>query len=59
MGHKEGGNSSQINAFFEFLPSGISPHREGLCFLDSVEERDDLHAEEYKEGKVLDPGALK
>ena len=54
MGHKEGGNSSKINSYFEFLRLGISPHREGLCLLDNAEERDDLHAEAYKEGEVLD-----
>ena len=58
LGHKEGGNSSKINSFFEFLRLGISPHREGLCLLDVVEERDDLHAEAYKEGEVLAPEVL-
>ena len=52
LGHKEGGNSSQINAFFNFSPLGISSHKEGLCLLDSIEEKDDLHAEAYKEGEV-------
>ena len=37
LGHKEGGKSSQINSFFDFSPSGISSHREGLCLLDFVE----------------------
>ena len=55
MGQKEGGNSSQINSFFNFSPSRISSHREELCLLDSVEEKDDLHAEAYKEGEVLAP----
>ena len=53
LGHKERGNSSQINSFFDFLLSGISPYREGLCLLDSVEEKDDPHAEAYKEGEDL------
>ena len=44
LGHKEGGNSSQINAFFNFSPSGISSNKGGLCLLDSVEEKYDLHA---------------
>ena len=58
MGHKEGGNSSQINAFFDFSPSGISSHGEGLCLLDSVEENDDIHAEAYEEGEALALEAL-
>ena len=37
LGHKGGGNSSQIYALFDFSPSGISSHREGLCLLDFVE----------------------
>ena len=53
LGHKEWGNGSQINAFFNFSPSGISSHKEGLCLLDSVKENDYLHAEAYKNGEVL------
>ena len=26
LSHEEGGNNPQINTFFNFLPSGISPH---------------------------------
>ena len=59
LGHKERGNSSQINSFFDFLPLGISSYREGLCLFDFVEERDDLHVEVYKEGEVLAPEVLK
>ena len=44
LGHREGGNCSQINAFFNFSPSRISSHKEGLCLLDYVEEKYVLHA---------------
>ena len=54
LGHKEGGNRSWINSFFDFSPSRISRHKEGLCLLNSVEEKYDIHAEAYKEGEVLD-----
>ena len=58
LGHKEGDNSSQINAFFYFSPSRISSHGGILCLLDSIEEKYDLHVEEYKKGEVLVPEVL-
>ena len=30
LGHEEEGKGSQINSFFNFSPSGISSHKEGL-----------------------------
>ena len=58
LGHKEGGNSSQINSLFDFSLSKISSHREGLCWFDAVEERVGLHAEAYKESEVPTPEVL-
>ena len=36
LSHEEGGSSPQINIFFNFLPSIISPHKGGICLLGSV-----------------------
>ena len=53
LSHKEGGSSPQINTFFYFLPSGISPHKGGICLLGSVKEKEDVHAEAHEESKAL------
>ena len=53
LSHEEGGNSPQINTFFNFLPSGISPHKGGMFLLGSVKEKEDIHAEVYEEGEAL------
>ena len=39
LSDEEGGNGPQINTFFNFLPSGISPHKGGMCLLGSVEAK--------------------
>ena len=52
LSHKEGGNSPQINTFFNFFPLGISPH-EGMCLLGPVKEIKDIHAEAHEEGEVI------
>ena len=39
LSHKKGCGSPQINTFFYFLPSGISPHKGGMCLLGFVEEK--------------------
>ena len=51
--HEEGGNNPQINTFFNFFPSGISPHKGGICLLGSVEEKEDVHAKAHEEGEAL------
>ena len=53
LSHEEGGSIPQINTFFNFLPSGISPHKGGICLLGSVEEKEDVHAEAHEEGEAL------
>ena len=53
LSHEEGGNSPQINTFFNFLPSGISPDKGGICLLDSIKEKEDVHAESHEEGEAL------
>ena len=58
LSHEEGGNNPQINTFFNFMPSGISPRKGGLCLLSFVEEKYGIHAEAYKEGEVLSSGIL-
>ena len=58
LGHKEGGNSSQMNSLFDFSPSEISSHGERSGLLDSIEEKGDPHAEVYKEGEVIAPEVL-
>ena len=50
--HEEGGRSPQINTFFNFLPSGISPHKRGLCLLGSVKEKGGIHAGHTKKAKL-------
>ena len=35
------------------MPSGISPHKGGICLLGSVEEKEDVHAEAHEEGEAL------
>ena len=49
----EGGSSPQINTFFNFLPSGISPHKGGICLLGSVKEKEDVQAEAHEESEAL------
>ena len=58
MDHKERGEGSQINASFNLSHSEISSHKEGLCLLDSVGEKNDISAEAYKEGEVLNSEIL-
>ena len=53
MGHEEGSKGSQTNVSFDLSHSKISPHKEGLCLLDSNGEGNNISAEAYKEGKVL------
>ena len=53
LSHEEGGNSPQINTFFNFLPSGISPHKGGICLLGSVKEKEDVHAKAHEESEAL------
>ena len=53
LNHEEGCSSPQINTFFNFLPSGISPHKGGMCLLGSVEEKEGIHVEAYEEGEAL------
>ena len=54
LSHKEGCISPQINTFFNVLPSGISPHKGGICLLGSIEEKEDLPPEAHEEGEALD-----
>ena len=35
------------------MPSGISPHKGGICLLGSIEEKEDVHAEAHEEGEAL------
>ena len=58
LDHKERGEGSQINASFNLSHSEISSHKEGLGLLDSVGEKDDISAEAYKEGEVLNSEIL-
>ena len=53
LDHKARGEGSQINASFNLSHSEISSHKEGLRLLDCVGEKDDVSAEAYKEGEVL------
>ena len=53
LSHKEGGISPQKNTFFNFFPSGISPHKGGMRLLGSVEEKEDIHAEACEESENL------
>ena len=53
LSQEEGGSSPQINTFFNFLPLGISPHKGRMCLLDSVEEKEDIHAKAHEEGEAL------
>ena len=39
--------------FFNVLPSGISPHKGGICLLSSVEEKEDLPPEAHEESEAL------
>ena len=48
LSHEEGGNHPQINTFFIFFPSEISPHEGGMCLLGPVEEKEDIHAEAHE-----------
>ena len=59
MGHEEGSKGSQKNVSFDLLHSEISPHKEGLCLLDSIGEGNNISVEAYKEGKVLASEILK
>ena len=56
--HKERGEGSQINNSFNLSHSEISYHEEGLCVLDSAGEKNDISAEAYKEGEVLNSEIL-
>ena len=56
LSHEEGGTSPQINTFFNFLPSSISPHEGGMCLLGPVEEKEDIHLEASEEGEALVAG---
>ena len=56
LSHEEGGSSPQINTFFNFMPSRMSPHEGGRCFLGLVEEKEDIHAKAHEEGEVLVAG---
>ena len=58
LSHEERGSSPQINTFFNFLPSRMSPHNGGTCLLSSIEGKGDAHDEEYKEGEALASGVL-
>ena len=53
LSHKEGGSNPQINTFFEFMPSGISPPKGGMCLLDFVEEKEDTTPEAQEESEAL------
>ena len=48
LSHEEGGSSPQINKFFIFSPSVISPHKGGICLLSSIEEKEDVHAKAHE-----------
>ena len=53
LSHEEEGSSPQINTFFNFLPSGISPHKGRMCLLDSIEEKEDTAPEAQEESEAL------
>ena len=55
---KERGKGSQINASYNLSHSEISSQEEGLCLLDSIGEKNDISAEAYKEGEVLNSEIL-
>ena len=58
LDHKERGEGSQINASLNLSHSSISSQEEAVCLLDSIGEKNDIFAEAYKEGEVLNSEIL-
>ena len=56
--HKKNHTILRIHASFNLSHSEISSHKEGLGLLDSIGEKDDISAEAYKEGEVLNSEIL-
>ena len=53
LSHEEEGSGPKINKFFNVFPSRISPHKGGICLLNSVEEKEDLPPEAHEESEAL------
>ena len=58
LDHKERGEVPQIEASLNISLSSISSQEEGVCLLDSIGEKNDISAEAYKKGEVLNPKFL-
>ena len=56
--HNKNHTILRIHSYFNLSHSKISSHKEGLCLIDYVGEKDDISAKAYKEGEVLNSEIL-